>query len=78
MRGQAVKEFRRQAGKVATKTVETLQPSILAALKNEQLTRERVQVLEAKLKVTIEAVESLEALRGRGLRARLRWLIKGT
>ena len=77
MNGRVVKDFRRQASKVANQTVSALQPGITAALTNEQLTRQRVDALEAKMRVTQEAVDALEAWQRRGWRARWRWLLRG-
>ena len=63
MRGSAAKDFRRQAAKVASKTVETMAPAINAAIGNEKLTRDRVEAVEGLLR--------------RGLRGRLLWLLTG-
>lgn len=80
MRGTAAKDFRRQANKVANQTLEVARPAIEAALRNEQVTRGRVEKLEKDVSVMdilISQCASLERFRRRNLRERLRWLLLG-
>lgn len=63
MSGRVMRDFRRQAAKMANKTVEAIAPGIQAALTNEQITRQRVDAVEAVLR--------------RPLLGRLRWLFLG-
>lgn len=55
-----------------------------AAYANEQITRERVDVLEAKMRGTMSRVETMggrvaqaEGVLARGIGGRLRWLLLG-
>ena len=63
MSGRVHRDFRRQAGKVASQTIHALAQPLNAAITNEELTRERV--------------ERIEAILGRKILGRLRWLLRG-
>ena len=67
MSGARVRDFRKQASKVARQTVDTVAPAINAALENEQVTRGRVDDLESWA----------QAFSSRTLKERLRWLLLG-
>lgn len=66
MSGRRIKGIRSEANKA----VKTVEPAISAALRNEQVTRERVDKLEAWAIAT-------SAIINRGFWGRLRWLVTG-
>ncbi len=59
------------------KLSKVIAPAVEAALANEEITRQRVEALEAWAEKTGEAVSALQSVATRDFRGRLTWLLRG-